>query len=104
MRIVVLGGGRVGAAMVRDLAAYERLEVVLVDASERALEAFADEGRVETRHADLSDGAALAQAIADADLVLGTAQFIAESRASDDGKEGTTAFLQKRKAAWMPKG
>jgi methylglutaconyl-CoA hydratase len=39
----------------------------------------------------------------DADLVLGTAQFIADSRASDDGKEGTTAFLQKRKAAWMPK-
>lgn len=37
-----------------------------------------------------------------AELVLGTAQFIAESRASDDGKEGTTAFLQKRKAAWMP--
>jgi lysine 6-dehydrogenase len=71
MRIVVLGGGRVGAAMVRDLAADERLEVVLVDASERALEAFADEGRVQTRRADLSDGAALGQAIADADLVLG---------------------------------
>ena len=38
-RVVVLGGGRVGAAMVRDLAADEGLVVTLVDAFDSALKA-----------------------------------------------------------------
>lgn len=71
MHIVVLGGGRVGAAMVRDLARDERLAVTLVDAAPQALEAFAAESRVATRQADLRDAAAIRGAIADADLVLG---------------------------------
>jgi len=71
MHIVVLGGGRVGAAMVRDLAADARLTVTLVDAAAEALAGFAAEGRVGTRQADLSQATAIHAAIADADLVLG---------------------------------
>lgn len=70
MRIVVLGGGRVGAAMVRDLAADSRLELVLADASDAALASFHGSA-VSTRKADLKDPAVLAAVVADADLVLG---------------------------------
>lgn len=52
MRIVVLGAGRVGAAIVRDLAADERLEVTVVDRSEAALGALAGVPRVTTRVGD----------------------------------------------------
>lgn len=71
MHIVVLGGGRVGAAMVRDLALDEPFSVTLVDASEAALAAFAGDAKVKTRRADLRDPAGVAAAVADADLVLG---------------------------------
>ena len=71
MHIVVLGGGRVGAAMVRDLAEDPRLAVTLVDASAAALQAFPAGGRVGTRQADLRQAAAIHAAVADADLVLG---------------------------------
>lgn len=71
MHIVVLGGGRVGAAMVRDLAQDEPFSVTLVDASEAALGAFAGDPKVKTRRADLGDPAGVAAAVADADLVLG---------------------------------
>ena len=71
MHIVVLGGGRVGAAMVRDLARDERLTVTLVDASASALAAFPAGGPVGTRQADLRQAAAIHAAVADADLVLG---------------------------------
>lgn len=69
MHIVVLGGGRVGAAMVRDLA--PDFAVTLVDASERALAAFADHATVKTRQADLKNPSAVDAALTDADLVLG---------------------------------
>lgn len=37
----------------------------------------------------------------DSGMVLGTARFIAEARASDEGKDGTSAFLEKRKPFWV---
>jgi methylglutaconyl-CoA hydratase len=37
------------------------------------------------------------------DLIADTAERIASIRASDEGKEGLSAFLEKRKPAWLPK-
>ncbi|MBC8239900.1 MAG: enoyl-CoA hydratase/isomerase family protein [Alphaproteobacteria bacterium] len=38
----------------------------------------------------------------DADVMADSARRIAESRAKPEGQEGTTAFLDKRPAAWAP--
>ena len=70
MRIVVLGGGRVGAAMVRDLVADGDFEVTLVDASQSTLDGFKDEP-VRCEHADLSSAAEVQRVVADQDLVIG---------------------------------
>ncbi|MEP7155243.1 MAG: enoyl-CoA hydratase/isomerase family protein [Betaproteobacteria bacterium] len=45
--------------------------------------------------------AAVANRPIDAALVMETAQRIARIRCSDEGREGVTAFLQKRKARWI---
>jgi methylglutaconyl-CoA hydratase len=37
----------------------------------------------------------------DADMIADTSQRIAETRGSDEGREGLTAFLEKRKPAWI---
>jgi methylglutaconyl-CoA hydratase len=37
-----------------------------------------------------------------ASLVAATVQGIAETRASDEGKEGVQSFLGKRKPSWLP--
>ena len=46
MKIVVLGGGRVGSAMARDLARDPQFQVTVVDASAEALQTLLE--RVET--------------------------------------------------------
>ncbi len=71
MKIVVLGGGRVGGAIARDLAKDEGFEVTVVDASEASLGRFADEPRLHTRKADLADPAEVGRAVADHDLAVG---------------------------------
>ncbi len=71
MKITVLGAGRVGAAMVRDLAAGGEFEVLVADVSDRALDALGQVERVTTRKADLSDAAQVRACVADADLVVG---------------------------------
>lgn len=66
--IIVLGAGRVGGAMARDLARDGEFRVTVADVSEAAL------GRLqglETRKADLSSPAGVAAAVAGADLVVG---------------------------------
>ena len=70
MKIVVLGGGRVGSAMARDLAREPNFEVTVVDASEGALGRLADWG-LKTQQADLADPAAVKRAVQDHDLVVG---------------------------------
>lgn len=40
----------------------------------------------------------------DADLIDWTSRLIADTRATDEGKEGASAFLEKRKPAWQTKG
>lgn len=70
MRLVVLGGGRVGAAMVRDLMADEQFEVTLVDASQTGLDAFRDDD-VECRLADLRHPEEVRRVVEDQDLVIG---------------------------------
>ena len=71
-RIVVLGGGMVGAVMADDLAREAAFEVAVADVREAALErARARNPRVRGIKADLSDPSAVQRLAADADLVCG---------------------------------
>lgn len=70
MKIVVLGGGRVGGAMSRDLARDPRFEVTVVDASEGTLGRLAESG-LGTLRADLADPEQVKRAVRDHDLVVG---------------------------------
>lgn len=70
-KVVVLGCGLVGATMARDMAAEPDFAVTVVDLSESSLAAVSAGCRVTTYRADLSDQRAIAQAIRDADVVLG---------------------------------
>jgi lysine 6-dehydrogenase len=69
-RVTVLGAGLVGAFVARTLAEDE-FDVTAVDRSEAALGALAGIPRLATRRADLSSPAAIAEAVADADVVAG---------------------------------
>ncbi|HSN87092.1 MAG TPA: saccharopine dehydrogenase C-terminal domain-containing protein [Thermoanaerobaculia bacterium] len=71
MKIVVLGSGRVGSAIARDLAQEESFEVTVVDASEAALGRLAEIPRLRTRRADLSDAAEIGRVVQDQDLAVG---------------------------------
>ncbi|MCG8461359.1 MAG: saccharopine dehydrogenase NADP-binding domain-containing protein [Holophagales bacterium] len=70
MRITVLGAGRVGAAMVRDLAREDGFEILVADASEEALRPFARTARIRLRQADLSDPTAVAELVEGQDLAV----------------------------------
>lgn len=70
-RIVVLGAGRVGGAIVRDLAATGEFEVTAADASAEALARLDGMPNVVTAQADLSDPATLGRVLADQELVVG---------------------------------
>ncbi|MBW3660692.1 MAG: saccharopine dehydrogenase NADP-binding domain-containing protein [Gemmatimonadetes bacterium] len=70
IRIAVLGAGRVGALIARDLAADPRIEVLAADVREEALEPLAADG-IPTRATDLSESGAVRDLIADADVVVG---------------------------------
>src|SRR5215471_17114989 len=69
-RVTVLGAGLVGAFVARTLA-EDGFDVTAVDRSEAALGALSGLPRLATRRADLSSPAAIAQAVADADVVAG---------------------------------
>lgn len=70
MNIVVLGGGRVGSAIVRDLTAVEDYAVTIADVDPVAVEGLMEDG-ADGMCLDLSDPANVERAIADADLVVG---------------------------------
>jgi len=69
MRVIVLGAGRVGSAMVRDLA--RDFEVTVSDVSAEALAALDDLDGVTTRRADLGSDAAVRELVAGHDLAVG---------------------------------
>jgi len=70
MKIVVLGGGRVGGAMARDLV-RGGFAVTVADASREALGRFADEPRIATVVADLGSDEGVRRAVDGQDLVVG---------------------------------
>jgi len=69
-RITVLGAGRVGSAMIKDLAADADFQVTAVDASEANLSRLPAKG-ITKQKADLSKPVAIKAAVKDADLVVG---------------------------------
>jgi saccharopine dehydrogenase-like NADP-dependent oxidoreductase len=71
-KVVVLGCGRVGALMAKDLAGHKELEVTAVDASPDALKAFKSRSRIKTRRADLSDPAAVTRLVNRFDVAVGS--------------------------------
>ncbi len=70
MKIVVLGGGRVGGAIVRDLASVEDFSVVVADVDPVALSQLEAAG-ADGIPIDLSSGSAVDEVVSDADLVVG---------------------------------
>jgi lysine 6-dehydrogenase len=70
VKIVVLGVGRVGGAIARDLARSGAGQVTAVDVSADALAPFAGEG-IQVHQADLADRARVAAIAAEHDLVIG---------------------------------
>ncbi len=69
MRVVVLGGGRVGGAIVRDLA--PEFEVTVVDVAQAPLARLAGIAGVRGVRANLADPGELKRVVAPADLVVG---------------------------------
>jgi lysine 6-dehydrogenase len=71
MKALLLGAGRVGAAIARDLAAEEGWRVTVVDRSRGSLEAVARAAPVETQEADLADPSQITRLASGHDLVVG---------------------------------
>ena len=69
--VVVLGGGRVGAAIAIDLAKGTGFKVTVADASEAALVQIRAKGAIATQRRDLSKAAEISAAVQDADIVVG---------------------------------
>jgi lysine 6-dehydrogenase len=70
LNIVVLGGGRVGGAIVRDLAAVDGFSVTVADVDPVAVGRLEKEG-AQGHCVDLTDPDNVDRAVADADLVVG---------------------------------
>lgn len=70
MKVTVLGAGRVGSAIARDLAQTGEFQVQVADCSPAALEVLSRWG-IATQEADLSTDTDLRRAVAGADLVVG---------------------------------
>lgn len=70
LKIVVLGGGRVGGAIVRDLVNEDDYEVLVVDVDPVRVERLTDEG-ADGVIADLSTPTNVSKAVQDADIVVG---------------------------------
>jgi len=70
MKILVLGGGLVGAPMAFDLAKDTKFQVVVADVSDKCLQKFSGTSEIHTVLADLSDHSVLDELLSDVDIVL----------------------------------
>lgn len=70
-RVVVLGGGRVGSAIARDLAKDDGFRVTVADHDDAVQERLAPFTDIAVQSADLGDRQVLHSVIADADVVVG---------------------------------
>lgn len=70
-RVAVLGAGRVGGLIARDVAAEAGVAVTSIDCDAAALARVADGSTVATDCVDVADDAALARALAPFDLIVG---------------------------------
>jgi saccharopine dehydrogenase-like NADP-dependent oxidoreductase len=68
---MVLGAGRVGEAIARDLAAADRFDLTVADVSQEALDRLAAVTGLKTERADLAAGGEIARLVAGHDLVVG---------------------------------
>jgi saccharopine dehydrogenase-like NADP-dependent oxidoreductase len=71
MKVIVLGAGRVGEAIVRDLAAGGRFDLTVTDVSEAALDRLAAIPGVATERADLAAHGEIARLVFGHDLAVG---------------------------------
>jgi saccharopine dehydrogenase-like NADP-dependent oxidoreductase len=71
MKVIVLGAGRVGEAMVRDLDACGRFDLTVVDHAPEAVERLGDLAAVQTEVVDLSSSSVVAEMVGGYDLVVG---------------------------------
>lgn len=70
VQIVVLGSGRIGAAIVADLAAEPEFDVTAADVAVTALERARQAGAARTVQVDLTDADAVGRLVADHELVV----------------------------------
>ncbi|MGB2980306.1 MAG: saccharopine dehydrogenase C-terminal domain-containing protein [Candidatus Zixiibacteriota bacterium] len=71
MRVMVLGAGLVGGAIVKDLATDADLTITAVDFDQRNLDKLKGESNVKAIKADLSDSSTVSKLVKDYDLVVG---------------------------------
>jgi len=71
MKVVVLGCGRVGQAMVKDLAAEGGWEITATDVRDGSFEGLAGMENVRSRRVDLADPSVVADVVASHDLAVG---------------------------------
>jgi saccharopine dehydrogenase-like NADP-dependent oxidoreductase len=90
--ILVLGAGRIGSAMARDLAADPGGRVRVADASETALARFAGSG-IEVEVADLSRPESLRALLENADLVVGALPSVFGFRALETVVEARKRYV-----------
>ena len=71
-RIVVLGCGRVGTLMAKDLAAHQNLEVTAVDVDQKVLSRLKSAARIRTKKDDLSNPKTVAKLVKGYDVAVGS--------------------------------
>ena len=91
-RILVLGGGRIGTAIVSLLAGCGDYTLTLADGNESALETPVDT-HVETRVVDVTDGDALRRVLDGQDAVLSALPFHLNPFVAQAARDGTAAYF-----------
>ena len=71
MKVVILGAGRVGQAIARDLAAAKKFDLTVADVSQAALERLQGVPGLRTERADLAAPGEIARLLAGCDLAVG---------------------------------